>query len=180
MNVKSRTPSEAIEVIDRRTNMYLHRLGHLQKLRAALAADGLPPDPPSNDHLCHLIEQIVIPHIRAIHLKVSRIMVTETELAADMRATKAQADKVNAELRGKMNDLNTKIDTLQATIDSAGTDVPAEVLSAWNDVKASLQTVDDIVPDVPAPSEPPAPAPEPAPEPAPAPAEGTDPNAPTV
>lgn len=69
------------------------------------------------------------------------IMENQTELANQLRGLKDQADKARAEIVAK-------IAALEAAMANGGP-VTAEVQAAFDDLKASVQTVDDIVPDAP-------------------------------
>jgi septation ring formation regulator EzrA len=71
------------------------------------------------------------------HLK--EIIMDQTQLAAELVALKTQNDKARAEVLAKLA-------TLEAAIAAAG-NTTAEVDAALADLKASVQTDDDIVPD---------------------------------
>lgn len=64
---------------------------------------------------------------------------TQAELAAELAAVKVQNDKARAEVLAK-------IQALEDAIANAGNTTP-EVDAALADLKASVQTDDDIVPD---------------------------------
>ena len=66
-------------------------------------------------------------------------MATQAQLAQDIAALTAQNDKARVEVLAK-------IAALQDALDNA-TAVSPEVLAAFADLKASVQTDDDIVPD---------------------------------
>jgi len=68
-------------------------------------------------------------------------MTTQAELAVQITELTAQNDKARDEVLAKLADL-------QAALDAAGAVDPA-VLEAFSALKASVQTDDDIVPDVP-------------------------------
>lgn len=76
------------------------------------------------------------------------------DLKTEFEALTTQVLKSRTEIIGK-------IGTLEEALANAG-NVPEDVLAAFNDLKASVQSVDDIVPDeVPTPEEPPVIEPEP-------------------
>ena len=83
---------------------------------------------------------------RLSHLE-ERIMATQQELAADLKALGAQVTKIGAETQS----LHHKVDSLQAALDAAGSTTP-EVDAAMADLRASVQAVDDLVADAPAPA----------------------------
>lgn len=74
------------------------------------------------------------------------IMATQTELAKELRDLKVQNDKARAEVLAK-------IQALEDALENAGGTTP-EVDEALAELKASVQTDDDIVPDVTEPTEP--------------------------
>ena len=84
------------------------------------------------------------------------IMASQTEAAAQIRALTAQIQKISAESSTTLQ----KVTDLQAVID-AGTGVSPELQAAVDELKAQIQVVDDLVPDVTPPA--PTPTPEPAP-----------------
>lgn len=73
---------------------------------------------------------------RTIIKKLNSIMATQEEHAAELRAVKEQNDKARAEVLAKISALELAI----------GQTTP-EVDAAMADLKASVQTDDDIVPD---------------------------------
>jgi hypothetical protein len=73
------------------------------------------------------------------NLKLALIMATQAELAQELRDVKEQNDKSRAEILDKIADLE------QAVIDAGN--VTPEVQTALDELKASVQTDDDIVPD---------------------------------
>lgn len=72
-----------------------------------------------------------------------QIMSTQAELAAQLSEVAAQVEKAKAEITAKIADLET-------AIGNAGNTTP-EVDAALAALKASVQGVDDIVPDAPTP-----------------------------
>ena len=86
-----------------------------------------------------------------------RIMATQAQLAADLKAVLEQQKKTSGEitaLQGSVDTLNAKIVELEAVI-AAGGDATQELTDAVDAVKAQAQVVDDQIPDLPEP--PPAP-----------------------
>lgn len=77
--------------------------------------------------------------LKLLNSKLDTIMATQAELAQELRDLKAQNDKARAEILQKIADL-------EAAIVAAGNTTP-EVDAALADLKASVQTDDDIVPD---------------------------------
>lgn len=78
--------------------------------------------------------------LRNLNIKLDTIMATQQELAQELTNLKTQEDKAHAELLQKISDL-------EAAIVAAGNSTP-EVDAALVALKASVQSVDDIVPDV--------------------------------
>jgi uncharacterized hydantoinase/oxoprolinase family protein len=78
--------------------------------------------------------------------KLEMIMLTQAELAAQVATIGAQVTKIGAET----TKLLAKIDELNAVI-AAGAGVTPELQAAVDEVAAQAKTVDDLVPDVPAP-----------------------------
>lgn len=74
-----------------------------------------------------------------------KIMATQKELLEGLKAVNAQVTKIGTETSG----LSQKVATLQAALDAAGGTTP-EVDEAMNEVRNSLQAVDDLVVDLPA------------------------------
>lgn len=77
----------------------------------------------------------------SITRKLNRIIMNQTELAAELKRLKEQNDKATAEQ-------NAKLDALQAKLDAAGALSP-EVEEALNDLRTSIQRDDDLNPDAP-------------------------------
>lgn len=72
-----------------------------------------------------------------------RIIMTNEELAQGLADLGTQLAKVNTEITGKLKDLEDAI----ANADN----VPDSVVTAFNALKPAVQTLDDLVPDAPAP-----------------------------
>lgn len=70
---------------------------------------------------------------------LKQIHMNQQEFAQELAGLKAQVDKANAEILAK-------ITTLTQAIEAAGNITP-EVQAALADLKASVQSTDDIVPD---------------------------------
>jgi hypothetical protein len=82
-----------------------------------------------------------------------KLMATQAELVADLKAVLAQQQKTSGEitaLQGSVDTLKAKIVELEAIIAAGGT-VSQELVDAVAAVKAQAQTVDDQIPDVPTP-----------------------------
>ncbi len=77
----------------------------------------------------------------SINLKLDKIMATQAELAQELRDLKDQNDKARAEVLQKIADL-------EQAVTNAGNTTP-EVDTAFQALKESVQTDDDIVPDAP-------------------------------
>ena len=77
--------------------------------------------------------------------RLDTIMATQAELAVQITELTAQNDKARAEVLAKIADL-------QAALDAAANVDPA-VQTAFDALKASVQTDDDIVADAPPPPE---------------------------
>jgi cob(I)alamin adenosyltransferase len=78
-----------------------------------------------------------------------RIMATQAELAADLRAVLAQQKKTSAEIavvQTSVDTLKAKIAELEAVIAGGGEASP-ELVAAVAEVKAQAQVVDDQLPD---------------------------------
>lgn len=74
-------------------------------------------------------------------VKLNKIMASQAELAQQLRDITAQNEKARAEILAKIAALE------EALANAGGT--TAEVDAAVADLKASVQTDDDIVPDAP-------------------------------
>lgn len=68
-------------------------------------------------------------------------------VSEDLQAIKAQLLKAKAEIKGKLAELATKVEQLEAALASASVTDPA-VDAAIADVKGVAQEIDDLVPDV--------------------------------
>jgi hypothetical protein len=80
------------------------------------------------------------PDLKAINERLKFIMVTQTQLAAQLTALATQAEKAKAEVTAKLA-------ALQTALDNAGSTTP-EVDAALAALTAAVQATDDIVPDV--------------------------------
>lgn len=72
------------------------------------------------------------------------IIMKNEELAQGLTDLGAQLAKVNTEITGKIKDLQDAIDNTD--------NVPDSVVTAFNALKPAVQTLDDLVPDAPAPT----------------------------
>lgn len=79
----------------------------------------------------------------ATNLKLDTIMATQIQIAEQIRTLTSQLNKISAESTATLN----KITELQAIIDG-GAPISDELQSAFDDLKAQIQKVDDLVPDV--------------------------------
>lgn len=80
-----------------------------------------------------------------------KIMATQAELAADLRAVRAQQEKTATEIAALQEAQNVainKITELEALVAAGGT-VTQELVDAVAAVKAQAQVVDDLIPDAP-------------------------------
>ncbi len=71
------------------------------------------------------------------------IMSTQQELATQLRTVTAQLNKISTESTATLN----KVTELQAIIDG-GAPISDELQTAFDELKAQIQRVDDLVPDV--------------------------------
>jgi hypothetical protein len=76
------------------------------------------------------------------------IVITQTELATGLRTITAQQGKIATEQASKSDALLKEIADLKKVIDDGA--VAADLESAFNDVKAAAQALDDVIPDPPA------------------------------
>ena len=80
-----------------------------------------------------------------------KILMNQAELAAGLKTITAQVGKVAAEQAGRFDTLTAKIKELTDII-NAGGDVSQEVTDALAEVQTALQSLDDTIPDAPAPT----------------------------
>lgn len=78
---------------------------------------------------------------------LKEIIMQNAELYQAITDLPAQLSKVQAEITGKIDELNTAVATALA---STGTDVPQTVVDAMAAVTNAVATLDALVPDVPA------------------------------
>ena len=86
----------------------------------------------------------------SLNSKLEKIMATQAELVADLKAVNAQQVKTLGEietLQKSSDALSAKIVELEAVIAAGGT-VTQELIDAVAAVKAQAQIVDDQIPDV--------------------------------
>ncbi len=74
--------------------------------------------------------------------QLERIVMNQTELAAELRAVKAQVGKIGTETAATLQ----KVIDLEAVI-AAGAPVSEEVLTALAELKTQAQATDDLTPD---------------------------------
>lgn len=82
--------------------------------------------------------------VRAIKHQLKGIIMTQAELAADLRAVKALIQKIGTETEATLK----KVVELEAII-AAGAPVSEEVLTALAELKTQAQATDDLIPDAP-------------------------------
>lgn len=85
----------------------------------------------------------ILSRLEAILQKEEVIMTQVNEVAGVLNAVEAQLEKAKAEITGK-------IDSLVAALTNV--ELPAEAQTALEALKTTAQSLDDIVPDVPAPT----------------------------
>lgn len=93
-------------------------------------------------------ETITILH--GMDRKLDKIMATQADLAADLRAVRAQQEKTAAEIAAVQEAQTValeKITELEAVI-AAGVAPTPELVDAVAAVKAQAQIVDDLIPDL--------------------------------
>jgi hypothetical protein len=99
-------------------------------------------------HYVHFAEPAPSALVRVVQTileKVNAIVTTQAELAADLTAVKDQITKIGAETTATLQ----KVADLETALGNAG-NVSPEVQAAFDALKASVQAVDDLVPDAPA------------------------------
>lgn len=82
--------------------------------------------------------------LQAIAAITNLIMAKNSELAGIINGIKTQVDKVKGEITKKIQDLEDALNTAHDD------EIPAEVATALDNLKSSVQGADDIVPDAPA------------------------------
>lgn len=85
---------------------------------------------------------------RSIHNKLDTIMATQTELAAEIRAS-------NLQIRKAIDEVTTKIAALEEAV--RNNPPHPDIVAAVAELKTASQAADDVVPDAPAPEPPPTP-----------------------
>lgn len=96
------------------------------------------------------VDSETITALRRVEQKLDNIMATQAELAADLRAVRAQQDKTAAEIaevQAAQTVALAKIVALEEVI-AAGIQPSQELVDAVAAVKAQAQVVDDLIPDV--------------------------------
>lgn len=108
------------------------------------------------DQLRHMETTTIL---QGMDRKLNNIMATQADLAADLRAVKAQQEKTLKEIQSVQTNVDTlkeKIVELEEIIREGATP-SQELVDAVAAVKAQAQVVDDAIPDLPeTPTEPPA------------------------
>ncbi len=75
-----------------------------------------------------------------------QIMATQAELAQQLTEIAAQAEKARVEIVAAIGALSARVDELEDALNNAGT-VSPEVEAALAEVKAAVQTLDELNPD---------------------------------
>lgn len=88
--------------------------------------------------LCELMAMV----IRQAN-QIEELKMDVTQLAEDLKALKVQINKATSEIVAKSAALQTALDAAIA----AGNAVPQDVENALNDLRSSVQTLDDLNPD---------------------------------
>jgi chromosome segregation ATPase len=111
------------------------------------------------DHHEHQISRetvLILESIKTLSHQLHKFMKTQSELAADLRASLTQLQKTVTEIKGVQDEVNTlkaKITELEAALAAAvstgGAPLP-ELADAVQAVKDQTQVVDDAIPDAPA------------------------------
>lgn len=91
------------------------------------------------DHYHHVPQPPEIP--ASIEERLDQLMTTQTQLAEQLAALAAQADKARAEVVAR-------IAALEEALANSG-EVSPEVMAAFDALKVAVQATDDIVPDAP-------------------------------
>ncbi len=91
------------------------------------------------DHYHHIPQPPEIP--ASIEERLDQLMTTQTQLAEQLAALAAQADKARAEVVAR-------IAALEEALANSG-EVSPEVMAAFDALKVAVQATDDIVPDAP-------------------------------
>jgi uncharacterized phage infection (PIP) family protein YhgE len=93
------------------------------------------------------IAQCYIAEVQNINRKLNQIMATQAEAAAQLQGISAELTKVAAETQTLLDNVKA----LQDAATAAG-NVSPELQAAIDQVAAQAKTVDDLVPDAPAPA----------------------------
>lgn len=97
-------------------------------------------------HVHHHADQALLD---ALHRLEQKLMTTQAELAAQLQALAAQAEKSRGEVVAAVGALNSRVAELEQALANAG-QVSPEVEAAFAAVKNAVQAVDDLNPDAPA------------------------------
>lgn len=88
---------------------------------------------------------------------MKRIMATQAEVVVELKALKGQAEKIRTEVTDAKTELQATIKRLEDIIAAGNTgEATAELVAVKDELKAELQTLDDLHLDKPTP--PPTPA----------------------
>lgn len=102
----------------------------------------------THNHYYGVSEAFIEKHFHSLNIKIDKIMADQKAMAEDMNAVTAQLQKIGNESAKSLE----KIAELQAAID-AQPNVTPELQTAFDNLKAQVKLVDDMVPDA---AEPPA------------------------
>lgn len=82
-------------------------------------------------------------------------MATQAEVSAELRVLKTQAQKIRTEVIDAKTELQATIKRLEDIIAAGNTgEATAELVSVKDELKAELQTIDDLNLDAPPPTQP--------------------------
>lgn len=87
-----------------------------------------------------------------ISTKLTRILMIEAELAAELKELTGQMEKVFAEVKFTTDEMRQTISALETQLAAAmaeiNREISSETLEALNKLKANIQMIDDLTPDV--------------------------------
>ena len=84
-----------------------------------------------------------------LNRKVDLLMVSQTQIAADVAGLTAQVAKILSEVTTASDILRARIAELEAQLANASTDAIPALEAAVTDLKSALQILDDVNPDAP-------------------------------
>src|SRR5678816_76663 len=104
----------------------------MRKAKTALGRCPSRPDPTHNHDVVKMLKQVIM---------------NQQELAAGIKTLTAQQGKIAKEQSDRFDVLTAKIDALEKAI--AAGDVQPEVTTAFTELQAAAQSLDDAIPDAP-------------------------------